>query len=95
MIEKTETPAEVIAQQENVAEPAVEEYSSEAEESSRKLSLMEVPPVDAPIKQVEEAEIISTEESETIEQTAAQHKAKPKWRTWKEKIQGFIKKLFA
>ncbi len=90
VIEKTETPAEVIAQQENVAEPAVEE-TLPAEEVPKIVEET----VDAPIKQVEEAEIISTEESETIEQTAAQHKAKPKWRTWKEKIQGFIKKLFA
>jgi segregation and condensation protein B len=106
VVEKTETPAEVVAQQEEVAEPAVEEtLPSEEVPQMVEEPVAEIPieemfqpetqPDNTQVGQIEEPQIIPTEESAPSEQTETQHTGKPKWRAWKEKIQGFIKKLFA
>jgi hypothetical protein len=88
VIEQPETPVEVVSQQEEVVEPAAKEnIPTEKIQQMAHEAVTEVP--------VEEQENISAESSVSSEQPAAQHTGKPKWRTWKEKIQGFIKKLFA
>jgi segregation and condensation protein B len=83
----TETPDELVVQQVSIqpTETLPQKISNIPQSTESESS----------VAKIEELQMIHSEQSVPSEQTATEHAGKPKWRTWKEKIQGFIKKLFA
>ena len=92
-----------ITQQEETVEPPVEETVLEEEHAPQiNDEILTKVPIDEIVQQETQPVNIQVEhvieqvkEAASSEQPAAGSIDKPKWRTWKEKIQGFIKKLFA
>ncbi|HVN49343.1 MAG TPA: SMC-Scp complex subunit ScpB [Bacteroidota bacterium] len=102
-VEQPDIPAEIVSQPEETKvdeplknfpdEPIVPQEVIEASIEPPAEILLEaetlIPPAELKVP------VVKLEEMVPSEQATSEHTVKPKWRTWKEKIQGFIKKLFA